>query len=144
MNILYREQQQHDGDIVGLNSPNNGRSCKQHECCGPHVFPGHIIRFKREVQEILYQVPGDPDPVAQIETVIKAVLVLNGTELCTIGYLPRHVAARPEEATRLHKKFVQIIELYGETLVGLIRHNKSLQNCGMASYILLDNVPAME
>jgi hypothetical protein len=102
------------------------------------------VRFKREVQEILYQVPGDPDPDARIETVIKAVLVLDGTELCTIGYLPRHVAARPEEAERLHNKFAQVIELYAETPVGLMRNNKSLRNHGMASYILLDNVPAME
>jgi hypothetical protein len=79
-----------------------------------------------------------------IETVIKAVLVLDGTELYTIGYLPRHVAARPEEAERLHNKFAQVIELYDETPVGLMWNNKSLQNRGMASYILLDNVPAME
>ena len=141
---MNEDQQQHDGEIVGLHSPDNGRSCEQHECCGRHVVPGHIVRFKREVQEILYQVPGDPDPDARIETVIKAVLVLDGTELCTIGYLPRHVAARPEEAERLHNKFAQVIELYVETPVGLMQNNKSLRNHGMASYILLDNVPAME
>ncbi len=64
------------------------------------------------MQENLYQIPGDPDPDAQIETVIKAVLVLDGTELCTIGDLPGHVAARPGEAAHLHNKFAQIIELY--------------------------------
>jgi hypothetical protein len=76
----------------------------------------------------MYQVPGDSDPDAQIETVIKAVLVLDGTELCTIGYLPRHMAARPEEAACLHNK-------YDETPVGLIRHNKSIRNQVMASYL---------
>jgi hypothetical protein len=91
-------------------------------------MPDHIVRFKTKVMEVLYQVPGVPEPDARIETVIKAVLVLDGTELCTIGFLPRHVAARPEEAARLHNKFAQIIEIYD----------------GMASYILLDNVPAME
>jgi hypothetical protein len=96
------------------------------------------------VQETLYQVPGDPEPDARIETVVKAVLVLDGTELCTIGYLPRHVAARPEEAARLHNKFAQFIELHDETPVGLISHNKSIQNLGMVLYILLDNVLAME
>jgi hypothetical protein len=127
--MQYVEQeQQHDGEIVGLNSPDNGRSCNQHVCCGRHVVPDHIVRFKTKVMEVLYQVPGVPEPDARIETVIKAVLVLDGTELCTIGFLPRHVAARPEEAARLHNKFAQIIEIYD----------------GMASYILLDNVPAME
>jgi hypothetical protein len=37
-----------------------------------------------------------------------------------------HVAARPEEAACLHNKFAQIIELYDESPVGLIRHNKSI------------------
>jgi hypothetical protein len=74
------------------------------------------------VQEILYQVPGDPEPDAQIETAIKAVLVLDGTELC---FVP-DVAARPEEAVHLHNKFAQMIELYDETPLGLIRHNKSI------------------
>jgi hypothetical protein len=63
-------------------------------CCGHHVVPGHIVGFKTEVIEIMYQVV-DPGPDAKIETVIKAVLVLDGTELCTIGFFPRHVAARP-------------------------------------------------
>jgi len=94
--------------------------------------------------EVVYQVQGDPEPDARIETVIKAVLVLDGTERCTIGFLPRHVAARPEEAAQLHGKFAQIIELYDETPVGRMRHNKSIRCRGMASYILLDNVPEME
>ena len=142
---MHQDQdQQHDGEIVGLHSPDNGRSCNLHVCCGRHVVPGHIVRFKREVQEIIYRVPGDPEPDARIETVIKAVLVLDGTELCTIGYLPRHVVARPQEVERLHNKFAQIIELYEETPVGRMKHNKSIRNHGMASYILLDNVPAME
>ena len=75
---------------------------------------------------------------------IKEVLVLDGTELCTIGFLPRHVAARPEEAAQLHGKFAQIIELYEETPVGRMRHNKSIMCRGIVSYILLDNVPVME
>jgi len=108
------------------------------------VMPGNIVWFKREVMEVVYQVPGDPEPDARIETVIKAVLVLDGTERCTIGFLPRHVAARPEEAAQLYGKFAQIIELYEETPVGRMRHNKSIRCHGIASYILLDNVPEME
>jgi hypothetical protein len=42
------------------------------------------------------------------------------------------VAARPEEAAHLLSKLAQIIEPYDETPVGLIRHNKSIQNRGMA------------
>jgi hypothetical protein len=44
----------------------------------------------------------------------------------------------------LHNKFAQIIELNNKTPVGLMRHNKSNRNNGITSYVLLDNVPAME
>jgi hypothetical protein len=137
---MRQEDQEQDGEIVRLHSPDNGRSCTQHAYCSPHVVPGNIVRFKREVIEVVYQVPGDPEPDARIETVIKAVLVLDGAEHCTIGFLPRHVAARPEEAAQLH----QIIELYEETPAGRMRHKKSIRCRGIALYILLDNVPEME
>jgi hypothetical protein len=104
-------------------------------------MPGHIVRFKTEVIEVLYQVPRDQEPDARIETVIKAV---QGTELCTIRFLPRHGAARPKEAACLHNKFAQIIELYDLTTVGQMRHSKSIRCHRMASYILLDNMPVME
>jgi hypothetical protein len=87
--------------------------------------PGHIVRFKIEVLEILYQAPRDPEPNTRIETMIKAVLILDGTELCTIRFLPRHVATRPEEAAHLHNKLAQIIELYDLTPMGLMRPSNS-------------------
>jgi hypothetical protein len=75
------------------------------------VVPGHVVRFKREMQEIVCHTPGDPEPDVRIEPVNKVVLILDGTERCTIGFLPRHVAARPPEAAHLHNKFAQVIEL---------------------------------
>jgi hypothetical protein len=77
LGIMRQEDQGYDGEIVGLHSPDNGRSCTQHACCGHHVVPGNIVWFKREVMEVVYQVPGDPEPDAQIKTMIKAVLVLD-------------------------------------------------------------------
>jgi len=66
-----------------------------------------------------------------------------GAEHCTIGFLPRHVAARPQECTCFHNKFAQIIELYANSPNGLVKQNKS-RNHGMASYSLLDNIPELE
>jgi hypothetical protein len=40
------DDNQHDGELIGLHNPANGRSCHQHECCGPHVRIGTLIRFK--------------------------------------------------------------------------------------------------
>jgi len=96
------------------------------------------------MQEIVYCILGDPEPDVRIESVIKVVLILDGTERCTVGFLPRHVATRPNEAVHLHNKFAQVIELYDDTPEGFMRHNKSKRNHGMASYVLLDNIPEFE
>ena len=69
-----------------------------------HVAVGNIVCFKSDVLDI----EGHP------KLVIKAVLVNDGSETCTVGFLPRHVAMRPAEVTRLHGKFAMIIELYHE------------------------------
>jgi len=130
--------------MVILHSPENGHSCVMHDCCGQYVVAGHVVRFKREMQEIVYHTPGNPEPYVRIKPVIEVVLILDGTEQCTVGFLPRHVAARPREAAHLHNKFAQVIELYNDTPEGFMRHNKSVRNHGMASYILLDNIPEFE
>jgi len=138
-----RQPAEHDDEIVGLLSPDNGRSCVMHDCCGQHLVVGNVVRFKREMQEIVYNTPADPEPDVRIEPVIKVVLILDGTEQCHVGFLPRHVAARREGA-RLHSKFAQIIELYEDTPEGYMKNNKSKRNHGMASYVLLDNIPNFE
>jgi len=56
------DDNQHDGELIGLHNPANGRSYHQHECCGCHVRIGDLIRFKREVICVEYAVAGDPEP----------------------------------------------------------------------------------
>jgi hypothetical protein len=51
-----------------------------HDCCGRHVIAGHLVRFKREMQEVVYRTPGEPKPDVRIKPVIKVVLILDGTE----------------------------------------------------------------
>ena len=75
-----------DGELLGLNASSNGRSCEQHECCGKAVKADDVIRFKLAVVE---DVLGKP-----LET-IKAVLIKDGTELCTVGFLGKEIAALP-------------------------------------------------
>jgi hypothetical protein len=76
---MERDNQQHDGEIVELHSPDNGRPCNLHDYCdycGRQVVPGHVVRFKREVQEDMYRTPGNPDPDVRIETFIKSVCIV--------------------------------------------------------------------
>ena len=73
----------HDGEIVGLTGSSNGRSCEQHTCCGSCVRVGDLLRIKVGVVQ-----HGD----GTVETVVKAILIQDGTETCTVGFAPRHIA----------------------------------------------------
>ncbi len=142
---MANDNQQHDGEIVGLDKPENGRSCNMHECCGRHLHVGDIVRFKVVVLEVCYEDTDEGGELDQrLEQVVKAVVIVDGAEMCTVGFLPRHVAARQVQVAVLNNKFAQIIELYNNARAGSARHNKSLRNHGVASFILLDNVPILE
>ncbi len=52
---MQNDNQQHDGEIVGLDKPDNGHSCNMHECCGCHLRVGDIVRFKAVVLEVCYK-----------------------------------------------------------------------------------------
>jgi hypothetical protein len=93
-----------------------------------------LIYLKRAVMEVIFQQEGDPEPDARFETVIKAVVINDGVEACTVGFLPGHVACRPQEAAFLHQKFAQILML-------MIPRTACGENHGMASYRHLDDIP---
>jgi hypothetical protein len=108
------------------------------------TFVGYIVRFKVVVLEVCYEdTDKGVEPDQRLEQVVKAVIV-DGAEMCTVGFLPRHVAARQVQAAVLNNKFAQNIEFYNNAHASNARHNKSLRNHGVASFILLDNVPIME
>jgi hypothetical protein len=113
----------------------------QHDCCALHGWPGDLICLKREVMEVIYQQEGDPEPDTRFDTVMKAVIIRDGVEVCTVGFLPLHVACMPQKVVFLHRKFAQILELYADDPKNCMRANKSRHNHGMVSYRLLDDIP---
>ncbi len=92
--------------------------------------------------EVVYETPGDPEPDARVETVIKAVLVLDGTELCC-WFSSKACGCKATRGSSTQQQVAQIIELYDETAGDLARHTKSRRNHGMASYVLFENVLVM-
>jgi hypothetical protein len=134
------DNNQHDSEMIGLHNPTNGRSCVQHDCCRRYLMVGELVRFKREVLQVDYGPPGDPEPDFWYETVMKVIIVCDGVESCHVGFLPRHVVAPAQEVNFLHGKFAQVLELYDNDEVGHMRKNKSICNPGMAAYRLLDDV----
>ena len=86
-------------------------------------------------------VPGGEEGAMFVKTIIKAILVNDGIETCTIGFLPRHVIHRGTTTiNRFMGKFAQIIELYDLCDDSMAKKNKSSRNQGMASFHMLNNI----
>ena len=120
--------------MLGLNASSNGRSCEQHECCGKAVKADDVIRFKLAVVE---------DVLGKPLEMIKAVLIKDGTELCTVGFLGREVAALPSQRSKYIDKFAQVLELYNDNENSMMR-KKSKRNAGMASFRLMEDIQGHE
>lgn len=120
-----------DGEIVGLKSSSNGRSCESHDCCGEHIEPDHLIRFKLATVDIN----------GKTEEAIKAVRIRDGTESCTVGFLPRNIVASGKD--KFTGEFAQIIELY-EFSDNETKRRKSHRNIGIASFRLLHDIQEQE
>jgi hypothetical protein len=75
------------------------------------------------------------------EAAIAAVCILDGTETCIVGFLPRSIVNR--RGADFPTKYAQIIELYAE-LDNPVLQQKSNLNLGIASFWLLDNIQQQE
>ena len=80
-------------------------------------------------------VEGDENGPARLvpETVLKAVLIVDGQETCHVGFLQR-----------LSGKFAQVLELYDDLEESKHKRTKSVRNQGMASFILMENIQQLE
>jgi hypothetical protein len=123
-----------DGEIVGLESSTNGRSCGSHECCGKHLCVGDFVRFRLVILE------GDGD--GQDTEAMKVINIKDRKEACHVGFLLRYIVngSRKEELTNAYG---QVILLYKESTIEMMkRKNKGL--LGMASFHLLSNIHITE
>jgi hypothetical protein len=120
-----------DGEIVGIKNATNGRSCSAHLVCGEHLRAGDLIRFRSMVVDV----DGDT------ERAVAAVRILDGTETCIVGFLPRSIVKR--RGAEFPPKYAQIIELYDESDNPVLRR-KSNQNFGVASFRMLDDIQQQE
>ena len=77
-----------DGEVLGLQVSGDGRSCVQHHCCGMLVVPNDIIKLKTTVIDGMGMGEGSK---SFPEEATKVVLIHNGTECCTVGFLCKSI-----------------------------------------------------
>ena len=88
-------------EIFGIESPTNGRSCKEHRICGCVLQEDSVVHF-RKVQVLIE---------GKEESAIAAFWVSDGVDRCRVGYLPKfHVT----HWKSLEGALAQITEIYTE------------------------------
>ena len=88
-------------EIFGIQSPQNGHSCKEHPICGRVLQEDLVVRF-RKVQVLIE---------GKKESAIAAFWVSDGVDRCRVGYLPKYHVTHWKS---LEGALAQITEIYTE------------------------------
>ena len=120
-------------EIVGLHHNGTGRSCCMHSHCGMHVIVGDVLRL---VHVVVTATEGN-----EPENAIKLVKIVDGTESCTVAFVPR-AFARLERISSKIGDFCVVLEVYDTS--NKYKQLLSKKNFGMASCLFLHDVPRNE
>jgi hypothetical protein len=106
-------------DIVGIEEPSRGCSCKLHEVCGINLILDCVVCLRSKVQIIIDD--------GREETAVAAYWVTVGVDLCRVGLLPQHFI---KQADKFDGKLAQITEFL-ETSDSPSDRRLSYRNQGM-------------
>jgi hypothetical protein len=153
---MAESKELHDGEIVGLGMPNNGRSCTSHAICGSTLGVGDLVRFRsciveiptaggafRAEQVIILHICfiNEIQLILLVLQAVSVVKIRDGTEACVVGFLPTNVVVSRGNA--MHGEYAQILELY-EDNDSKSKREKGYRNHGACSYQLLKTIPQQE
>ena len=106
-------------EILGIISPRNGRSCKEHPICGRVLQEDLVVHF-RKVQVLID---------GKEESAIAAFWVSDGVDRCRVGYLPKYHVTHWKS---LEGTLAQITEIYTEDSESPTKRQKHNRNSGCA------------
>ena len=112
-------------DVVGIEEPSRGRSCKVHDTCGDIMAVDTIVRFRA------VQILGDE---GKEETAIAAYWVTDGIDQCRVGFLPHHCVKHKSD---FDEKLEQVTELLSKSTRAADR-KKSHINRGVACTVIIE------
>ena len=104
-------------NIVGITSPDRGRSCVDHAVCGSVVCKGMLLQLRR-VKIFNNQ-----------EEAIAAYMVSGHMKRCRVGFLPRHCI---KDAARYDRVTVRVHEVYSEDDYDITKREKHYKMKGFA------------
>ena len=113
-------------EIVGVNSPTNGRSCEEHRICGEVVIEDVVLRL-RKVQVQMNQ---------HKQSAIAAFWVSDGIDRCRVGYLPK---AFVKNWKQYDGTLVQVIEDYSGDSDSPTKCQNFHRNHGLAVAVIISS-----
>ena len=113
-------------EILGVNSPTNGRSCEEHRICGEVVIEDVVLHL-RKVQVQMNQ---------QEQSAIAAFWVSDGIDRCCIGYLPKVYVKNWKQ---YDGALVQVIEVYSAESDSSTKCQKFHRNHGLAMAVVISS-----
>jgi hypothetical protein len=112
-------------EILGLEASNNNRSCVDHRVCGIMVKKGSVLLTKPVV--ILNE-------NNQNEYAIAAIMMNDGVESCTVGYIGREFHFFREQ---YENRLIQVVECLQDS-ANTEHRRRSHLNKGIAVCVLLN------
>ena len=113
-------------EIVGVNSPTNGRSCEEHPICGEVVIE-HVVLHLRMVQVLMNK---------QEQSAIAAFWVSDGIDCCRIGYLPK---AYVKNWKQYDGALVQVVGVHSGDSDSPMKHKKFHRSHGLAVAVIISS-----
>ena len=113
-------------EIVGVNSPTNGRSCEEHRICGEVVIEDVVLHL-RKVRVQINQ---------QEQSAIAAFWVSDGIDRCRVGYLPK---AYVKNWRQYDGALGQVIEVYSAESDSPTKRQKFHRNHGLVVAVVISS-----
>ena len=104
----------------------------EHYCCGDQVNAGDFVVFR--ATSVLNELTDAMEPALKV-----VVIMDDGSDGCTVGYLLKDIAADPEEMLEHADATAVVVELYEVSTVEELRR-KSTCGYGVASFSFLTEV----
>lgn len=121
-------------EIVGLQGRTHGRSCHLHDCCGQFLKVGDVVRLKRACLH--------DTEAGTSEEAIKVVKIVQGTEGCTVGFLPRSVITHNLVTNHVDK--FGIVQVLFASCENPYLKERDDAYCGCAGIVMLNDIPSYE
>ena len=117
-------------DIVGTGASNNGRSCSHHNVCGSILEENMVVRIRFV---FISKKNGKEEPALAVYN------VLDGVDLCRVGFLPRHFLKNYKAYDGVLAQITEVFSI--DSSSDSYERNRAIRNYGMCRAAIIQILP---